>query len=188
MPKLILIKHASPEVIPGQPPETWKLSDKGRQSCVPLAEKLAAYSIAKIFSSSEPKAIETAELVATKLGITTEVANDLFEHDRSDVPHMRSGEFISAMEQFFRRPDELVLGKETASECEQRFDAAIKDLLTAHAGKEIAVVSHGTVLALFLAKLTGRSAFLLWREFGLPSFAVLDLDEMKVLQTVPQLA
>lgn len=188
MPKLILIKHASPEVIPGQPPETWKLSDKGRQSCVPLAEKLAAYSIAKIFSSSEPKAIETAELVAAKLGIPTETANDLFEHDRSNVPHMRSGEFISAMEHFFRRPDELVLGKETAAECLERFSAAVQSILEANAKESsIAIVSHGTVIALYLEKLAGKPAFQLWRELGLPSFAVLNRSGSELNEIVPRI-
>jgi len=30
MPQLVLIKHASPEVIAGVPPEQWRLSEQGR--------------------------------------------------------------------------------------------------------------------------------------------------------------
>src|SRR5437016_5699118 len=123
--KLILIKHASPLVIPGTPAEQWKLSDKGMQSCIPLAEALREHAPAAIVASEEPKARQTAEIVAAKLNIPFETAPDLHEHDRSNVPHMRSGEFISHMEVFFRKRDELVLGRETAAEALDRFSRAI---------------------------------------------------------------
>jgi len=170
MKKLILIKHASPQVIPGTPPEQWRLSAQGRASCAALAERLRAHAPRLIVSSTEPKAVETAQLVSEALTIPIETAVDLHEHDRSNVPHMRSSEFISSMELFFRRPDELVLGNETAREAEDRFNAAIEAV---HASRQssdsIAVVSHGTVIALLLARRTNRPAFQLWREWGLPS-------------------
>ena len=151
MRKLILIKHASPLVIPGTPTEQWKLSDKGKESCVPLADALSAYEPSVIVSSDEPKALETAQLVASSLAIPTAIAPNLHEHDRSNVPHMRNGEFISHMELFFRRPGELVLGKETADEALERMESAIGELLTKHPAGNVAVVSHGTVIALFVA-------------------------------------
>ena len=93
MPKLILIKHAAPEVVPSVPSEQWRLSDKGRASCTPLAELVRPHAPKAIVSSTEPKAIETAELVAKHIGIGHTTAPDLHEHDRSGVPHMRSSEF-----------------------------------------------------------------------------------------------
>jgi broad specificity phosphatase PhoE len=51
----------------------------------------------------------------------------------------------------------------------------------------IAIVTHGTVLALFLAQYANRPAFELWREFGLPSFAVLELPGYRVVEIVPQI-
>src|SRR4051812_1236089 len=105
MPRqLILIKHAAPEVVPSVPSEQWHLSERGRASCGPLSEKLRPFNPGVIVSSTEPKAVETAELVAKHLNLTSQTAPDLHEHDRHDVPHMRSSEFISTMELFFRRP------------------------------------------------------------------------------------
>lgn len=188
MPKLILIKHARPEVIESIPSEQWKLSERGKQSCIPLADKIAPHSPQIIVSSTEPKAIETAELVGARLNIPHETAQDLHEHDRSNVPHMRSGEFISMMELLFRRPDEVVLGQEAADDAESRFAKALKDVLEKHANQScIAVVSHGTVLALFLAQYAKRPAFELWRQLGLPSFAVSELPEYRVMEIVPQI-
>src|SRR3954452_16820325 len=95
MRKLLLIKHASPLVFPDTPPEQWKLSDKGRESCGTLAEAVRPHDLGVIVSSEEPKALETAQVVGEKLNVAVESAPGLHEHDRSNVPHMRSGEFIS---------------------------------------------------------------------------------------------
>jgi broad specificity phosphatase PhoE len=180
MRKLILIKHASPLVIPGTPPEQWQLSDKGKDACAPLAEALREHQPSIIITSEEPKAQETAQLIASKLSIPTETAAGLHEHDRSNVPHMRSGEFISHVELFFRRPDERVLGRESADECLSRFEKAIDATIAAHPDGNLAIVTHGTVLAVFHAEHTGKAPFDLWRNLGLPSFVVMTLPEFRV--------
>jgi broad specificity phosphatase PhoE len=180
MPKLILIKHSAPLVDPAKPSEQWRLSEKGRALCAPLADAIALHQPAIIVSSDEPKACETAELVATKLNLPHETAADLHEHDRSNVPHMRSGEFISMVELMMRKPDELLLGRETASAVLARFEEAVESVLQSHREGNLAIVSHGTVIALFLAAHSAGKPFDLWRRLGLPSFAVLDLPEMKV--------
>src|SRR4051794_23409459 len=128
MPQLILIKHAAPEVDPDVPAERWRLSEKGRPACPPLAASLASYSPKRVVSSEEAKASETAKLVAQELGVPWETAAGLQEHDRSNVPHMRSGDFISTMELLFRKPQQLVLGRETASGALKRFRNAIDDV------------------------------------------------------------
>lgn len=187
MRKLILVKHAPPEIVPGVSPERWLLSAKGRDLCAPLADALAPHAPAAIVSSEEPKAAETARLVAERLGVPCHTAPGLHEHDRSDVPHMRSGEFISMMELFFRRPGELVLGRETAEQAGRRFDAAVAEVMARHEAGNVAVVSHGTVIALFLQERDRRDAFAVWRAMGLPSFAVLAMPELSVVETVDRL-
>ena len=184
MRKLILIKHAPPEVEAGVPPEEWVLSERGRELCAPLAAAVRPHAPIVVVASREPKAAETGERVAAALGVPFETVDGLHEHDRSDVPHMPSREFISAVELFFRRPGELVLGRETAEGAEARFRQAVTRVLDASPGGNVAVVSHGTVIALLAAKTAGQSAFRLWRELGLPSFVVLRLPELAVEQTV----
>ena len=175
MRKLILVKHAAPFVIPGTPPDRWRLSDKGKESCIPLADALKVHAPSVVLSSEEPKAQETAQLVAQHLGLPASTAPGLHEHDRSNVPHMRSGEFISHVELFFRRPRELVLGRETAEQATNRFEAAVQDGLAAHPDGNLAIVAHGTVISLLVAKYSGENAFTLWRRMGLPSFVALTL-------------
>jgi broad specificity phosphatase PhoE len=180
MPNLILIKHAQPLVEPDVPSDQWRLSPRGVELCGPLAERLRALEPSVIISSREPKAVETAAAAAQRLKLPHEQANGLHEHDRSNVPHMRSAEFISMVELFFRKPDELVLGRETANQALARFSSAVDSVLNEHLQDNVAIVSHGTVIALFVAQHSERSGFELWRKLGLPSFVVLSRPELRV--------
>jgi broad specificity phosphatase PhoE len=174
MPKLILVKHARPTVTPDQPPERWPLSDEGRAKCAALAERVRPHGPAVVVSSDEVKASETGELVAAALGVPFEVEPGVREHDRSNVPQMRTPEFISYMALLFKKPGERVLGLESAGEALARFSDAIRAVQARHVGKDVAVVTHGTVLALYVADRTDEDPFTLWRRMGLPSFVVMD--------------
>lgn len=184
MRRLILIKHAAPAVAPGVPPERWELSEPGAARCEPLAEAVRAHAPAVVVTSREPKAARTGELVAARLGVPAAAADGLHEHDRSNVPHLPSREFISLVEVFFRKPAERVLGRESADEALARFEAAVGRVLADHPAGAVAVVSHGTVIALLLAQLGGGRAFELWRKMGLPSYAVVELPARRVARVV----
>lgn len=187
MSKLILIKHAAPLVDPATPTTTWRLSDAGRAACEVLADRLAPHAPSRIVSSVEPKASETAERLAGRLSIPWTTAEGLHEHDRSNVPHLPTREFISLVELFFRRPTKLVLGTETAADAFDRFADVVEPLAT---GEEtIAVVSHGTVISLLLEDRCGLDPFQTWRAMGLPSFIVLDTstDDWHVIDRVDRL-
>jgi broad specificity phosphatase PhoE len=187
MSKLILIKHAKPLVDSQKPAESWKLSDDGRSAARLLAMQLTSQGLSIVVSSDEPKASETAQILASELKLSAQSHPDLHEHDRSNVPHMRSGEFISHVELLFRRPHEVVLGQESAAEALERFQRAIDEIVAKHPERNIAVVSHGTVIALFIEKHSDRNGFAIWREMSLPSFAVFGIPQMKLLEIRPHL-
>ncbi|HET8678685.1 MAG TPA: histidine phosphatase family protein, partial [bacterium] len=69
--------------------------------CAPLAEHLSAYHPDIIITSAEPKASETAQIVAGTLGKPFEVAEGLGEHDRSNVPFSSTEFFEAAIAEFF---------------------------------------------------------------------------------------
>ena len=187
MAKLILIKHAPPQQEPGVSSHDWKLSEAGRAKAATLAERLRPHAPRIVFSSDEPKAIETAEIVAAALNVPTEIVPDLHEHDRSNVPQMPTREFISSMAMFFKRRDELVLGRETAEHAQRRVTRAIDGIAAQHAKDDIAIVTHGTVLALYLAPVLKSDAFELWRAMGLPSFVVIDRETTRARETVERI-
>lgn len=185
--RLILVKHAAPVVVPGVPASKWALDDAGRAKAAALADHLRPYLPADLVTSREPKAVMTGDEIGRALALDPRAGDDLFEHDRDGVPHMRSGEFISAVEQFFRRPDDLVLGDETATECADRFDAAVRREVDAATHPTLILVTHGTVIALLIARRTGQKPFPLWRQLGLPSLVVINLPAWNVEAVVERM-
>src|SRR3712207_2777489 len=104
MPDLILVRHSQPEIVPTLPAHQWSLSEEGRRRCHALAERLAAYEPAVIASSVEPKAIETARILAGLLGLPWETAEGLHEHDRNSLTLLSAAEFEAAVAALFEHP------------------------------------------------------------------------------------
>jgi len=181
MRHLILVKHARPQVDPAVSSEEWTLGADGREGAGRLAERLRGYHFARLFCSSEPKAAETAKVIGRALQRPVEEAHDLFEHDRRDVPHMETRQFISLVALLFKEPDRLVLGNETADEAYQRFGEAVDGLIEREPA-DVAVVTHGTVISLFAQHRAKEEPFGLWRRMGLPSFIALEIPTWRVVE------
>lgn len=181
MSALILVKHSLPEIIETVPAREWRLSAEGQARCKPLAERLATYQPTQIISSVEPKARETAKLAAKELGLSTSVFEGLHEHERSKAGYLSKEKFEEFVREFFARPDELVFGNETAEQAFQRFQSAINSILKRFPDQTTVVVAHGTVISLYVSRFNEISALSLWKELGLPSFVVLDLESKALL-------
>jgi broad specificity phosphatase PhoE len=185
--KLVLARHSQPAIEPDVPSHQWRLSEVGRRRCQVLAERLAGYDPVVIVTSDEPKAVETGRIVADVLGVRLETAPDLHEHDRQDVEFLADNEaFRSLVIRLMEHPDELVFGGETADEARRRFGDAIRDVVAHHPSGNLVVIAHGTVLALFVARVAGMDPAPLWESLGLPSFAVLALPDYQLLEVVEE--
>jgi broad specificity phosphatase PhoE len=134
--------------------------------------------------ASEPKAVETAQLVADHLGQTFQIFEGLHEHDRSNVGWMGEERFEAQLDEFFRHPDSLVMGRETASQAQLRFSQAVTSILNQHAEENIAIIARGTVITLFVTQAVELDTFGFWKRLGLPSFVVMSLPEMELANVV----
>ena len=177
MEKLIFVRHSKPQIQPEVPSNRWSLSAEGRCLCQALAEDLAAFAPDRIFTSTEPKAIETGEILGNRLNVScTEVA-ELSEHDRSNVPFFPSAkEFEQRIAAFFEKPDELVFGRESALKARERFCRGLEFVLGSGGFSQPVIVTHGTVLALYLGARLNRDPLELWKQFSLPCYAVVSYD------------
>jgi broad specificity phosphatase PhoE len=174
MAKLILVKHSLPVVERGVPASQWHLGEAGQRRCAALAAALDAYRPADIVCSQEPKAVETAARVAAAWGQPYTALPGLHEHRRERVGWLAGEAFEAAVQRFFEAPALLVLGEETALAAHERFTGAMADVIGQHPGRNLIVVAHGTVLALYAAAVAGVDGFGLWRRLGLPSFVVFE--------------
>jgi broad specificity phosphatase PhoE len=172
---LILVKHSLPEIVESLPANKWKLSKEGLVRAQRLAGRLSCYQPEVIASSPEPKAKETAEIIAGKYQLKLHTIDDLHEHDRRNMPYLAKDEFQASIREFFQRPDMFVFGMETANQSHARFARAVHSILDNYIDKTVVIVAHGTVISLFISRLIGSSDWLLWNELGLPSFVVIDL-------------
>lgn len=171
MRTLLLVRHSVSEPVPGLHPRGWGLSLQGRARCAPLADVLAAHAPRLMMASPEPKALETASLVAARLGIGVEVEDDLREHERE---WLESG-FEQAVGRFFAEPGRAVFGSESADSCFGRFDTAVRSALDRR-GDRIAFVTHGTVMSLYAARRAGVDPFPLWKSLAMPALIALTPD------------
>lgn len=185
MTRLVLVKHSHVEVVPGRPPRTWELSDEGRRRSAVLAERLADFDVTRVVSSTEPKAVETAEIVAQRLGIPATTVPGLHEHERETTPFLGAEAFATAVAWLFEEPDRVVFGEESADGAADRFAAAIEGLSRDH--DEI-VVAHGTVIALYVSRMAGVDPYPLWQSLGLPSYVVLSRGARPQVEIVTAVA
>jgi broad specificity phosphatase PhoE len=184
MGKLILVRHSAVQRLDHVPPSQWRLSDDGRQRCAALARLLAPLQPVAVISSHEPKAVETAELVARQLDLPCSIADGLHEHERSNVRLMSAAALQANVQQFFQRPDDLVFGDETATQAVERLGEGIAAALAAWPDQTVAIVTHGTVLSLFAAEHNRIDSYTLWSKLGLPAFLVLDRPTFAVAHIV----
>jgi 2,3-bisphosphoglycerate-dependent phosphoglycerate mutase len=168
-------------------PNRWRLSERGRSGSVLLGERLARYEPRVMVSSEEPKAVETAEIAAGRLGIRCCVYPGLHEHDRTGVPFLSDEEFGPTARGFFERPDELVWGNETAQQAGLRFEDAVRKVLDEREEEVVTIVAHGTAISLLIARYSDLDPYALWRSLGLPSLCVLSAEEFQLRETVPNL-
>ncbi|MEP7134410.1 MAG: histidine phosphatase family protein [Chloroflexota bacterium] len=181
---VILVKHSLPEILEDVPAREWHLSDTGRALAGKLAGELMKWQPEIVVASVEPKARETAEVIARDLGLKFHEVDGLHEHDRSRSPYYSKFEFQNLVREFFEKPSELIFGNETANVTLERFQRAVDVVLNSSSDKNTIIVAHGTVISLYASWLTGLDGYDLWQKLGLPSFVVLDIQSKTLHEIV----
>ena len=170
--RLLLIRHSVPAVDPAVPAPEWRLSDEGRARAAAFADRLRAYDLRFIASSREPKAFETASILAEQLGVPWAVEEGLHEHERTLLPFFHDlEEFHRQAAELFARPAEVVFGDESADQARARFAAAADRVLAAHPTGDVALVAHGTVITIYTQP---PDPFPFWRGLKMPDLVELD--------------
>ena len=172
MNTLVLIKHSIPTIEESLPASAWHLSEEGRDKCEALGRELSKYSPANIYSSEEPKALETAQLsISSQLsdGIITD--SRLNEHHRETLKYQNQSQFESLVKDFFEFPDKLIFGEETANQAFTRYKDVIDEILSnRNPACHSLVFSHGTVISLWVARTLDIAPFPFWEKLTLPSY------------------
>jgi len=146
------VRHAQVDIDLARPASSWRLSAEGRSSADELARRLAPMT--RVVSSPEPKAVATAEPIARHSGVQVELDERLREVGReANLPDADAHR--AAVRAYLGGAQ--VDGWEPAPAARTRFAAALDEI------DDAAVVTHATVLALFL-----DYDFDGWAAIGLP--------------------
>jgi broad specificity phosphatase PhoE len=148
---LYLVRHAHTQPT-ALPVETWLLSEQGIQQARKLAELPFWAEVQLICASLEPKAQQTAQIVAERHRLPIEPVFDLRELRRTGE---RVADYDAAVREVLENPLKSFHGWEPAGEAQTRIMTAIERLLMLHEGVTLAVVSHGLALTLYLVCLAG---------------------------------
>ena len=156
----ILLRHGDTRLSPEHrfsgrcdPP----LSDSGTRQAQAATCRLAAGApIDALVSSPLLRAVDTAAIVAGKLGLTTEIDDDLRETDFGDWDGLTLAEiqlrWPDAAAAWRRDPDQAPPGGESFADTAHRVNRACDRLLRKHSGQTVLVVSHITPIKILLCR------------------------------------
>lgn len=181
---IVLIRHAKSVQQTDTSAHNWHLAQDGRAQCIQVARRLQKYEIGSMHSSDEPKAQETAELIAGELsGVGVQLNRALRETQRQSAPFYADvQDFRRAIQTAMERPQEVVYGEEAFEAARQRFAGAIQTIVEGSSGHSTGVVSHGTIMALYMADVMGMRPYDLWKLMDMPAYAVFRLADMKIME------
>lgn len=168
---LHLVRHGRPLVVPGVPAAEWDLDPASYDDVWALRTHGRLPVRAAWFSSPEPKAMQTAQLLTDA---DVGVLPDLREHERSGE---WVEDFAAAVRRAFAAPDEpAVAGWEPLTTCRDRVVPAVRRVLGVHGHDDVVLVGHGTAWTLAVAALTGEAPDLArWEALAMPDVILLDV-------------
>lgn len=179
MTRLYLVRHAHSQMT-GNVAERWPLSEKGRREAGVLARQDFWREVEFIFSSPEPKALQTAEPAARRWGIPLKIVDCLHELRRPRLIQ----DYHEVIARFFTNPEQSIAGMETATQTAERIARCLKELVAAHPGQTLAAVSHGLVLTLFLAQLENRWPTVdEWRTVPFTGLSIVDTNTWRSVKS-----
>jgi broad specificity phosphatase PhoE len=157
---LVWVRHAEPERIESGSgvPANPSLTERGRAQAVRLAEWLAHEHVDAVLSSPQRRAIETAEPVAARHGLTIEIVDGIVEYDVQSDHYIPIDELKATNDERWTAMVEgrwTDFGGEAPDVFARRVSQAVDDIVGRFPGKNVVAVCHGGVINVALAGVLG---------------------------------
>lgn len=136
------------------------LNETGRKQALSLAEFLLTKQISKIYASDLSRAMETAQIVGDKVGLSVQPLQELREVNYGDWEGLSEEAIAEKYPDIFpewrRRAAEVrIPGGETFQEVKDRAFPAFQKIAASHSDESIVVVAHKSVNRVLLCSLLG---------------------------------
>lgn len=139
------LSHPQVRVDPAVAVPDWGLSDIGRSRTESISHSLSLQSTTSIISSSERKAVETADMLAKPLRLRVQERPATHENDRSATGFLSPDVFEETANQFFEHPLQSIDGWERAIDAQSRIVAEVNSAIQDHVSGDLLIVGHGGV-------------------------------------------
>jgi broad specificity phosphatase PhoE len=149
------LTHPQVRIDPTAPVPSWGLNSVGRARTEAIGNEAWLSATTQIVSSGERKAIETAEIIAGKLGITVEIRESMHENDRSATGFLEPDEFEVVADHFFSHPLTSIRGWERAADAQSRIVSEVELVLDRNQAGDVLFVGHGAVGTLLFCHYSG---------------------------------
>jgi broad specificity phosphatase PhoE len=149
------LTHPQVNIDPAIPVPSWGLSEIGRARTEAVGSGRQLARTTQIISSSERKAIETAEIIAARLNVVIEVREAMHENDRSATGFLVPDEFQAVADEFFAKPQISVRGWERAIDAQSRIVREVEHVLARDRPGDVLFVGHGGVGTLLYCYYSG---------------------------------
>ena len=156
------ITHPNVVVSRDVPVPRWPLSELGRQRMRAGLRQPWVKDIKAIYCSTEQKAIDGAQILASRLALPFHQMEELGENDLSATGFLPPDEFERVADQFFASPQTSVRGWERAIDAQARIVRAVEQIPASDG--PIAIVSHGAVGTLLYCHLAGEPIARRWDQ------------------------
>lgn len=123
-----------------------KLTERGKEQAESVAEELADKNIDIIYSSPYRRTIETAAIIAERLGLEIDLDARLGEVDLGVLDGRPFEEYRKYFKNRMEKFTKTIKDGETLTDVRSRADAFLKDIFSTHKDDNILIVSHGDVL------------------------------------------
>jgi broad specificity phosphatase PhoE len=150
------LTHPQVQIDPDVPVPQWGLSPVGRARTEAAAQADWLANTTQIISSGERKAIETAEIIAGRLGIMIEIREGMHENDRSATGFLKPVEFEQVADQSFAKPHLSIRGWERAIDAQARIVREAEAVLARNRPGDVLFVGHGAVGTLLFCHIAGH--------------------------------
>lgn len=139
------LSHPQVRVDPAVPVPEWGLSETGRVRTERVSRSDSLGKTTAIISSSERKAIETAQILAAPWKLLVQQRSATHENDRSATGFLPPDIFEETANRFFDNPTESIDGWERASDAQDRIVAEVMSAIKRHRSGDLLIVGHGGV-------------------------------------------
>ena len=152
------LRHFQTKIEPETPVSEWKLSEEGREEMQKFLDE-NCLNVDKVYTSTEPKAVETAEKIAKKADAELVKTDLLKEVDRSDEGFVENHDkYIELVENYMRGGSKAEW--ESQEEARERFNKFLEQ------SEEGLAVTHGLILSLNIAAEKDVDPVCFWKDLG----------------------